>query len=49
MGAMKSLLLELEEREESLGLIREIEENARIEPDYLQTIEEESYASDLPF
>lgn len=39
MGYMKSLLLELEEREESLGPIRELEEDSRVEPDYPQTFQ----------
>ena len=49
MGHVKALLLELEEREESLGLIHELEENLRAEPDYPQTFEEITDASDLPF
>ena len=47
MGAMKALLLELEEREESLGLLCELEENLRAEPDYPHTNEEVTDASDL--
>ena len=47
MGHMKALLLELEEREEMLGLIHEIEEGWRAEPDYPQPIEEVTDASNL--
>ena len=49
MGHMKSLLLDLEEREESLGLIHALKEDSRVEPDYPQTFEEVTDASDLPF
>lgn len=49
MGAMKSLLLDLDEREESLVLIHALEEDSRVEPDYPQTFEVVTDASYLPF